>query len=246
MGIIMKQGIEYTGSDKTLETALIYSTEEREVGVWTDGKPLYKKTWLFDNYISINSNSRASLTSQGVSIPNLDVLVDAECPIRIDKRAWFPVAIGMYSTDLSLFNYSNAKIEIDCITIYYTKTTDVAGSGIWTTTGEYAHHYSTDEKVVGTWIDGKPLYERTITGNISGTAYTTITPAGWTDISEIVKMFGVCMASNGTANAIGTYRPNTDWYSWFMASPTDVAHQVGPAFTGGKYTVTLQYTKTTD
>lgn len=28
--------------------------------------------------------------------------------------------------------------------------------------GGYAHHYSTTEQVVGTWIDGKPLYEKVI------------------------------------------------------------------------------------
>ena len=34
------------------------------------------------------------------------------------------------------------------------RTTDQGGSG--------GHNYSTTEQVVGTWINGKPLYEKTI------------------------------------------------------------------------------------
>lgn len=30
--------------------------------------------------------------------------------------------------------------------------------------GDIAHHYSTNETVIGTWIDGKPLYQKTVTG----------------------------------------------------------------------------------
>ena len=45
------------------------------------------------------------------------------------------------------------------IVLRYTKTTDTAGSGTWTPQGVPAVHYSTDEKVVGTWIDGSTIYE---------------------------------------------------------------------------------------
>ena len=47
------------------------------------------------------------------------------------------------------------------ITIQYTKTTDTAGSGTWTPQGVPAVHYSTAEHVIGTWVDGKTLYEKT-------------------------------------------------------------------------------------
>ena len=32
---------------------VIYSTEEREIGVWTDGKPLYQKTWVFASQMEL-------------------------------------------------------------------------------------------------------------------------------------------------------------------------------------------------
>ena len=43
-----------------------YSTEEREVGCWTDGKPLYQKTWDFGSDLSIASNTWVDTT---MSVP---------------------------------------------------------------------------------------------------------------------------------------------------------------------------------
>ena len=40
--------------------------------------------------------------------------------------------------------------------------------------GALAHHYSKEEHVIGTWIDGKPLYEKTITGTFDNSATTLI------------------------------------------------------------------------
>ncbi len=40
-------------------------------------------------------------------------------------------------------------------------------------TNENANKYSTDEQVIGTWIDGKPLYRKVITSSI-GLTYGTI------------------------------------------------------------------------
>jgi hypothetical protein len=49
----------------------------------------------------------------------------------------------------------------DCIC--YTKLADVAGSGEYNTLAVPNVHYSTDEQVIGTWIDGKTLYQKTVT-----------------------------------------------------------------------------------
>ena len=48
------------------------------------------------------------------------------------------------------------------VTRKYTKTTDTPGSGTWTPSGAPAVHYSTEEQVVGTWVDGKTVYQDTI------------------------------------------------------------------------------------
>ena len=59
------------------------------------------------------------------------------------------------------------------------------------------HIYSTDEQVVGTWIDGSPVYEKTISlDNISGTSYST--SALGLNISKVVSFFAyVQLGSEG-------------------------------------------------
>ena len=58
-------------------------------------------------------------------------------------------------------NYSGAYAPNKIvITVQYTKTTDTAGSGVWTPQGVPAVHYSTEEQVIGTWL-GETLYQKT-------------------------------------------------------------------------------------
>jgi len=153
---------------------LIYSDEEREVGVWRDGKPLYQKT-IDAGVLTKDTNWH----DVACGIENVDKFVDI-----------FGVAFGEDENFYTLPNYRPGRSEgiitncyIDSnsvpqfsyinnllsnahawITIKYTKATDVAGSGIWNTDGSFAHHYSTQEKVVGTWVDGSTIYEKVISG----------------------------------------------------------------------------------
>lgn len=109
---------------------IIYSEEEREVGVWTDNKPLYAKT-----------------VTTGGSVPSGATLV--------------------YRQELS---------NKDCI--YYTKDSDVAGSGEYNTLGIPNVHYDGNEKVIGTYF-GETLYEKTV--NTGGSV-----PSGATLVNRIV------------------------------------------------------------
>lgn len=146
-----------TGTTHSKFQPVIYSTEEREIGVWTDGKPLYQKSYIGLNVEIINVNT---WYNTGLSASGVEVFVEGEM-IDINNQA-YPVNVAFMS--------SNTKIGISCgmanrtgviLTIRYTKTSDVAGSGTWTPQGVPTHHYSTDEKVVGKWIDGSTLYEKT-------------------------------------------------------------------------------------
>lgn len=154
---------------------LIYSDEEREIGVWRDGKPLYEKTFT--------STSSLRGVEWDISTLNIERVVSQKgswCRKynSNNKTYWYSVDF-IASADASYRGATNVSLNdnvlsstIDmptgnailyrAVTIQYTKTTDTAGSGTWTTQGGYAHHYSTSEKVIGTWIDGKPIYEKTI------------------------------------------------------------------------------------
>ena len=144
---------------------LIYSDEEREVGVWRDGKPLYQKTIIGTSYSS-------SSASTNIQILNVDKMVLLEGTLYCGNSVTLPLQYQdgtnlftgyFYDDHIELWNNGNITFSKPfAITIQYTKTTDTAGSGTWNGQGGLAHHYSTNETVVGTWIDGKPLYEKTV------------------------------------------------------------------------------------
>lgn len=53
------------------------------------------------------------------------------------------------------------------------------------------HNYSLTEQVVGTWIDGTPVYEKTVyyAGGVTG---TVLVPHGITNLKRIIDMTGSC------------------------------------------------------
>lgn len=182
-----KQGIIFvddeTGAVEDKFQPIIYSEDEREIGVWTDGKPLYEKTIIADN---LSSGDNTIL--HGIS--NLDVIASEKSVLWYNNDSFVPLPAISTSSGWSSrtrdFSSTSYVVEIGSAaasyadkcytTLQYTKTTDQAGSGQWTPQGVPAVHYSTDEKVIGTWIDGKTVYEKTITTtlpNISGSAMVT-------------------------------------------------------------------------
>ena len=144
---------------------LIYSDEEREVGVWRDGKPLYQKT-LTGTFNNATTNQILELTNE--------TIVKADGYLMLNDGSSNTIQLGayllnnyycgwyVYSGSLYIFCSSGFANSNYAIVISYTKSTDTPGSGTWTTQGTVAHHYSTTEHVIGTWIDGKPLYEKVL------------------------------------------------------------------------------------
>lgn len=154
----------------------IYSEEERQVGVWTDGKPLYQKS------IIVTSN----ITSENVIAHNISDLENVINAFGTIKMAWGSEPLinpaqtqnsfyGQWANSIKDIDNTNFYIEIGSsrlsqgiqaiqVTLQYTKTTDTPGSGTWTPDGNLSHHYSTTEHIVGTWIDGSTLWEKVITG----------------------------------------------------------------------------------
>ena len=161
----------------------IYNTTEREVGVWADGKPLYQKSYVFSfdsaDSIILDSNitqSVASLisisTSYLRSVDGANVapfISDQVARIFIDADGVKHEGVG-YASWMGTVN--------GVVTIKYTKTADTQGSGEWTSQGVPAVHYSTDEQVVGTWVDGKTLFQKTIVTN----AQVALSDNSWTAV----------------------------------------------------------------
>lgn len=158
---------------------LIYSDEEREVGVWRDGKPLYQKTISLgimecdDSWHSVPHNIQnfERLVSANTIAGN--ILNEFYVAPTLRPTQTNGINIGADPTYIRYMNTWMSNGKDTYITIQYTKTTDTAGSGIWTTQGGYAHHYSETEQVIGTWINGKPIYEIVYTG------LSMSNPGGW-------------------------------------------------------------------
>ena len=118
---------------------------------------------------------------------------------------------------------------------------------------QQAENYSTTEQVIGTWIDGKPLYRITYTFDLDGTSQSGEKVI---DISSL--NFDTITNLNGTTKQISTA---TYWrdiiqayaysstavseYSGVFVSDNDLKFRYrGLSFT--KVYITLEYTKTTD
>ena len=148
---------------------VIYSLEEREVGVWTDGRPLYEKTVDFGTL----PNNTTKTVSYNIS--DLDYFVKIQCVAHNQNGSRnIPFVDDVYKSGdvlldtikssgvIRIISHNDLSSLTGEVTLQYVKSTDVAGSGSWTPQGVPTHHYSTDEQVIGTWIDGKTLYEKTL------------------------------------------------------------------------------------
>lgn len=138
-----------------------YSTEERQVGCWINGKPLYKKT------IELNTFSFSSSWQTIYTDSNIDYMAAVELT-NGESLMYARLNFQFYQSNLQCASTSSFTLANPRFTILYTKTTDTAGSGIWTPSGAYAEHYSETEHIVGTWIDGSTLYEKTFVQQLSG------------------------------------------------------------------------------
>ena len=183
------------------DKANMYSTSEKIVGCWTDGKPVYQKTINFTTP-TVKSGTATQEYAIGTTI---DEIIDYNvvlCSSTYYYMKFSEINFGRQAVEnktiengaINFRAYSNLhnlypntfRVQVSNtaymdqparVTIQYTKTTDAAGS--FNIADE--NDYSTTEKIVGTWIDGKPVYQRcfVLTNSI------TLVPDQFLSISEV-------------------------------------------------------------
>lgn len=100
--------------------------------------------------------------------------------------------------------------------------------------------YSTTETVVGTWIDGKPIYRKVFTGNIASSI-----EHGLTNVS-FVNSYGYIISSSSAFVPLSSVRPtNAGYYIGYYVTNQYIIFDKA-ADVNGVATITLEYTKTTD
>lgn len=204
-----KQGIinitDITDGDDDRFQPVIYSEEEREIGVWIDGKPLYQKTLK----VAPIALSNGTTIPHGVS--DLEILADAFIVLHRSNGEFYMPYTSTYKNtsnfviqgDNLVFVSTDSWTASDYVNLYatlrYTKTTDTAGSGTWTPQGVPAVHYSTDEQVVGTWVDGSTLYEKTIakSQSLAFSSQTVVEDLTSLNIDTFVGFYGARFEADG-------------------------------------------------
>ena len=244
---------------------LIYSDEEREIGVWRDGKPLYQKTLTVTitskvQWIETNIDTDSFIIdSRGVLItPNLTngliILPNGDPSGLVGIGTIFQDVLSTGTFSL-LYRTTSDSLGSGTayITLWYTKSSDTPGSGTWNQQGAISHHYSTTEKIIGTWIDGKPLYEKTYSLNVtlpasSGATQVSISDLSSLNIDNVISCVGRAKGSSSNAGKMLTSDGARMWcYPDIVNNYIEVKQeQTSSANQFTLFAVTLQYTKTTD
>lgn len=238
----------FTVMGNRFDKANIYTADERMIGSYL-GKPLYQKTI---NFGALPNNTRKSIEIGNFSI---DTVVELYGYAKNNSEEYpliFAHPTSQYSLALKIEDIDTNTPKVVIITAYdfsayngyitckYTKTSDATvniGTG---------NDYSTDEQIIGTWIDGKRLYQKTIEFGALPNNTSKEVNHGISNINYIVNAYGFAKHSTGNAyisiptcltnNFIGIYCSNS------------VIH-IETNANNSNYTISyiiIQYTKTTD
>ena len=228
--------IEDTNGNGSQFQPVIYSEDEREIGVWIDGKPLYQKTLKLSNTISISSESWGNVATLS---EQLDINY-AEGVYNTGSETVYYVLGANCDTNklLTVLNYRNQQIELNEITLRYTKPTDTAGSGTWTPQGVPAVHYSTDEQVIGTWVDGSTIYQKTF--SFTPTSNSFYIDVSSLNIDKIIESTGSVFQSYGNTVPL-PYGTTSNDYAIAYYNSNDEKLQISEASGQDNYNLNVQW-----
>jgi len=169
----------------------IHSTDERVIGQWIDGKPLYQKT--VDTGALPNNTTKSVATS----IANINNVIDISGFAKSSNGTrCIPILYAMGGSSASVcladvrdISSSGATIRLNAsanlsdfttsyVTIRYTKIADSA--------------VSSGEKIVGQWIDGKPIFEKVIEFGALPNKTSKEVNHNISNLSKVIYMQGYC------------------------------------------------------
>ena len=234
-----------TGTTHSKFQPVIYSTEEREIGVWKDGRPLYQKTVDFG---ALPNNTTKTVS---YNISDLDYFVKIQCvahnqngsrniPFVDDANKSSDVLLDTIKSSgvLRIIAHTDLSSLTGDVTLQYVKSTDTAGSGTWTPQGVPAEHYSTDEQIIGTYF-GDTLYQKTIV-----LTSDVVIADSWTTIYTDALIGNIAQLVDGKYNNVD----NKGVYGVLNFKPNGNNLQAVYPISGGLNVLagarfTLQYTK---
>lgn len=112
--------------------------------------------------------------------------------------------------------------------------------------------YSTEEHIVGVWIDGKPIYAKTIPFKTGGSAGDKSIPHGISNMGLCILATGFIQFNPGTGYEYrflpNLYRDMQSYYTLavYFVNTTNINITYGSERLNKSGYITLYYTKTTD
>ena len=221
---------------------VIYSKYERKIGVWIDDKPLYQKTMTYQ-FTNTNDVYYDFVPDANAYIVNAIGLIDAggfTRPVPIfynnsvsNTHARFDEGAPVNGVRLRRESGAWGATPTAIVTLQYTKTTDIEGSGLYNSLGVPTVHYPQGESVIGTWVDGKTLYR--YYGDLDksiGTSWVQLPELNTLNIATCIKV--VIFAID--------YAPAFDLQYDSASTPNEIIRARNATF-AAKH-ILLEYTKT--
>lgn len=233
----------------------IFSTEEKEIGVWIDNKPLYQKTYDLNNMTVPDNtwtNNLLNTTGAGINITHYEGIFGlgsanyefSNFSYYRNSSEFFTAMIAVDNDDINVRPNMNAgtPVTINRVTIQYTKNSDTPGSGSYGTLGVPMVTYNGDEKVIGTWFD-ETLYEKSyIIDNLASNPSDWVNDIQITGVKDIVEIVCSGYLTNTTYTYVAPYI--TVSYNHTSGYTRHYFRDLGSS---GQVTLraTIRYTKTT-
>ena len=102
-------------------------------------------------------------------------------------------------------------------------------------------NYSTEEQVIGKWINGKPLYRKIVSGNVPQSDQYPTVATGITNLDKVVSI-SVVLAYGDNRQYFSSERYN----NYYLSKENDNKITIVAPDVEGDATFTIYYTKTTD
>lgn len=252
----------FSGQGTKIPRESIYSTSEKVVGCWTDGRPVYQKTFIgtmptvttdgsfVHGFVSVGSsvNEFIHLNAMMKTTNNLFAPLERDSNTLNGLVQAYVSGLGnsyTTSSDRNKIRITNSAVNFSGYTVYitaqYTKTTDSANSFNYGDPNEY----STTEKIVGTWVDGKTLYQKTISCGALPNNTVKSVAHNISNLNKVIEISGYSVNPNASPK---TYTPinvsNQYWSIYTSVTPTNIQILTNSDLSGQTETyVTIKYTK---
>ena len=192
---------EASGTSVLSPGAILYDTKEKVVGKWIDGKPIYEKVIYVDivdrdwHNIQMDVSIDNIIKLKGILYRGDNYFMELQgniYPNDVERGMVYYNKNDNYIKYVVLYSFVDLSSAYLYITIQYTKTTDEENSfniGMVENINleqniDFSNIYSTDERIVGSWVNGKPVYQKVI--NLSETI--VLQSYVWTNVFMIENM----------------------------------------------------------